>query len=83
MDYIDIYEHQQVKLVAYKLRGGASALLENLLVNRRREGNGMKQLMKAKFLPADYDKILYQQHHQCQQKGKTVNEYSEEFSGQA
>lgn len=39
----------------------------------------MKQLMKARFLPADYDQILYQQYHQCHQKGRTVNEYSEEF----
>lgn len=39
----------------------------------------MKQLMKARFLPTDYDQILYQQYHQCHQRGRTVNDYSEEF----
>lgn len=55
-------------------------------MNRRREGKDvvktwhrMKQLLKARFLPADYDQILYQQYHQCSQKGQTVNEYSKEF----
>lgn len=54
--------------------------------NRRRQGKQpvhawpkMKQLMRAIFLPPDYEQILYQQYQNCKQGMKTVNEYTEEF----
>lgn len=39
----------------------------------------MRQLLHNHFLPADYDLILYKQYHQCQQKGRPVGDYVEEF----
>ena len=39
----------------------------------------MKQLLKERFLAIDYDQILYQQYQHCQQKSKTIREYTEEF----
>jgi hypothetical protein len=67
-DYMQIPETQQVKLVAYKLHGGASTWWEQMQSNRRRQGKQpvqtwlkMKKLMKARFLPPDYEQMLYQQ----------------------
>ena len=42
-DYIDIPEDKRVKLVAYKLMGGASAWWEQLQLTRMRQGKGMIQ----------------------------------------
>nr|XP_048331651.1 uncharacterized protein LOC125422974 [Ziziphus jujuba var. spinosa] len=85
-DYMNISETQQVKLVAYKLKGGASAWWEQLQANRIKEGkepvrswHRMKQLLKARFLPENYDQILYEQYNSCQQGTRTVNEYTTEF----
>lgn len=65
--FMQVLEHKHVKIVAYKLRGGASAWWEQLQVNRKREGKEsirswprMRQLLRNRFLPADYDQILYQ-----------------------
>ncbi|XP_040994264.1 uncharacterized protein LOC121240799 [Juglans microcarpa x Juglans regia] len=85
-DYMQIPEVQQVKLVAYKLRGGASAWWEQTQNNRRRQGKQpvrvwpkMKRLMRARFLPPDYEQLLYQQYQNCRQGARTINEYTEEF----
>ncbi|XP_041001668.1 uncharacterized protein LOC121247371 [Juglans microcarpa x Juglans regia] len=79
-------EAQQVKLVAYKLRGGASAWWEQMQSNRRRQGKQpmrawpkMKRLMRTRFLPPDYEQILYQQYQNCKQGMRTVSDYMEEF----
>nr|XP_015868921.2 uncharacterized protein LOC107406326 [Ziziphus jujuba var. spinosa] len=86
LDYMNISEKQQAKLVAYKPKGGASAWWEQLQANRRKERkepvrswHRMKQLLKAPFVPEDYDQILYEQYHSCQQSTKTVNKCTTEF----
>jgi hypothetical protein len=85
-DYMQTPEAQQVKLVAYKLRGGAFAWWEQTQSNRRRQGKQpvqtwlkMKKLMKAWFLPPDYEQMLYQQFQNCRQGTRSVTEYTEEF----
>uniref|UniRef100_A0ACD5WY96 Uncharacterized protein n=1 Tax=Avena sativa TaxID=4498 RepID=A0ACD5WY96_AVESA len=39
----------------------------------------MKNLLKGRFLPVDYDQILFIQFHNCAQGNGTVSEYTEEF----
>lgn len=85
-DYAAIDENQKVKIVAYKLKAGASAWWEQLQHNRRREGKTpirswprMKRLLKTRFLLSDYEQILYQQLQQCRQRYRSVADYTEEF----
>jgi hypothetical protein len=75
-----------VKLVAHKLRDEASAWWEKMQSNRRRQGKQpvrmwlkMKKLVRAWFLPPDYEQILYQQYHNCQQGSRSVTDYTKEF----
>ncbi|XP_059459967.1 uncharacterized protein LOC132189308 [Corylus avellana] len=63
--YMCIPEEKKVKLVAYKLKGGASAWWEWLKLSRSREGKRpvtswpkMKRLLNARFLPLDDYGIL-------------------------
>lgn len=77
--YMEVPVDKQVKLVAYKLKGGASAWWDQLLTNRHREGkrpirywHRMRQLLKARFLPLDYQQRLFRLYHQCQQREWTV-----------
>lgn len=65
-DYMDIEEEKKVQLVTYKLKSGASAWWEQLQLSRMRQGKSkirawhqMKQLMRARFLPPDYDQVLF------------------------
>ncbi|KAH7866953.1 hypothetical protein Vadar_027121 [Vaccinium darrowii] len=67
-----IEEIKKVKLVAFKLKGGTSAWWEQLQMARTRQGKSkirswhqMKQLMGARFLPPNYDQILFQQYQSC------------------
>lgn len=39
----------------------------------------MQRLIRERFLLIDYDQLLYQQYQSCQQKGRSVSEYAEEF----
>lgn len=85
-DYSEIAEEQRVKVVAYKLKGGAFAWWEQLQYKRKREGkrpirswSKMRRLLKARFLPADYEQMLYQQFQQCRQRAQSVTDYTEEF----
>ncbi|PKU83803.1 hypothetical protein MA16_Dca010896 [Dendrobium catenatum] len=86
-DYMDIIPEKQVKYVACRLKGGASAWWEQTLQTRRRERRGsistwkkMKQLLRAQFLPTDFEQILYMRYQHCAQGLRTVSEYTEEFN---
>lgn len=39
----------------------------------------MKKLMKARFLPPDYEQTFYNQYQTCRQWGRAIVEYIEEF----
>lgn len=71
-DYMEISPEKQVKYVACRLKGGASAWWLQLLQTHRREGRGpirswfhMKQLLRGHFLPTDYEQMLYLQYQHC------------------
>lgn len=83
---MDIPEDKQVKLVAYKLKGGASAWWEQLHVSRTRKGKApihcwlkIKRLLRNRFLSPDYDQVLFQQNLNCRQGNRTVNQYVTKF----
>ena len=83
---MEIVEDRQVKIVAYKLIRGASAWWEQLQNQRRREikhyvktWSNMKKLLKARFLPRDYEQMLYQKYQPCKQDSRSVADYVEEL----
>jgi hypothetical protein len=66
---MDVPEKEQVKIVAYKLHGGAGAWWQSEKDNRRRQGKypittwpRMKRITKGRFLPPDVEQLLYQQY---------------------
>ncbi|PKU79208.1 RNA-directed DNA polymerase [Dendrobium catenatum] len=83
---MEVNPEKQVKYVACRLKGGASAWWLQLLQNRMREGKTpirswgrLKQLMRRHFLPTDFEQLLYLQYQQCRQGSRPVHEYTEEF----
>ncbi|KAK0602580.1 hypothetical protein LWI29_034915 [Acer saccharum] len=67
-EYMEVPEEKQVTLVAYKLKSDTSAWAEQLQHIRRHDGKGrmrtrqrIKQLLRARYLPSDYEQILYHQ----------------------
>ncbi|KAI0514154.1 hypothetical protein KFK09_010188 [Dendrobium nobile] len=85
-EYMDIEPEKQVKYVACRLKGGASAWWHQLLQTRQREGRGpvrnwlrMKQLLRSHFLPTDFEQMLYLRYQHCIQGTRTVSDYTEEF----
>ena len=64
-EVMEIPEDHRVPLIAYKLKGGASAWWQRVQKERMLRGEPrvrtwrqMKSLLKGIFLPADYDRIL-------------------------
>ena len=85
-DYMEIPEDKKVKLVAYRLMGGASAWWEQLQLTRMRHRKGMVQtwanmrrLLRARYLLPNYEQVLFQQYQDCIQGNRTVQTYVEEF----
>lgn len=39
----------------------------------------MKQLLRERFLPMDFEYILYTKYQQCKQKQRSVEYYTEKF----
>ncbi|KAK1277185.1 hypothetical protein QJS04_geneDACA021326 [Acorus gramineus] len=86
-DYREVPHAKKTKLVAIKLKGGASAWWEQLQLSRTRMGKRpiqtwyrMKHLLRQRFLPVDYDQILFQLLEQnCCQGNRAVRDYTKEF----
>ncbi|XP_026437818.1 uncharacterized protein LOC113336036 [Papaver somniferum] len=84
--FMEVLESSQVKLVAYKLKGGAASWWEKLGEDRRnahkppiRTWQRMKQLLRDKFLPRDYMQQLFIKLQNCRQGARLVEEYVAEF----
>ncbi|XP_057509160.1 uncharacterized protein LOC130791849 [Actinidia eriantha] len=85
-EYMEIPDEKQVTLVAYKLKGGASAWWDNLQQSRARQRKApirtwrrMRKLMEEQFLPPDYQQELFKQYQECRQRVRTSEAYTEEF----
>lgn len=85
-DIMDIPENKQVKMVAIKLKSTAAVWWDRLVAQRQRQGKSavrswrrMKQLMTERFLPEDYEQILYKKYIDCEQGKQSVAEYTTDF----
>ncbi|WVZ70559.1 LOW QUALITY PROTEIN: hypothetical protein U9M48_019218 [Paspalum notatum var. saurae] len=85
-EIMNISQDRKVPLVAYKLKGGAGAWWHRHQEERRLRGeprirywHQMKALLKARFLPADYEQILFTEFQNCAQRNRSVSAYTEEF----
>ena len=75
-----------MNLVDYRPKGGASVWWTQLKKNRRREVRApmsywekMKQLLRRRFLPPDYEQYLFNAYQNCVQGTKNIHEYTTEF----
>ena len=85
-NYMEVPEEKMVRLVACRLKGGASAWWERLQNRRIREGKQpirtwfrMKQLLKRDFLPPYHEQLLLQQYQVCHQGVGSICEYPADF----
>ncbi|CAA7040801.1 unnamed protein product [Microthlaspi erraticum] len=83
---MSVPESKQVKMVAIRLKKTAVVWWYKIVIQRQRQRNGpvktwrrMKQLMLDRFLPEDYEQILYKMYLECVQGKRTVTEYTAEF----
>eukprot|EP00253_Pinus_taeda_P017098 PITA_17098 len=79
-------EDKQVKFAATKLKGYASLWWDNIQVERKRlhkqpikKWARMEAKLKEKFLPKDYQIMLYREVQNLKQTGMTVKDFTEEF----
>ncbi|XP_026458570.1 uncharacterized protein LOC113359097 [Papaver somniferum] len=87
-NFMDVPDSSKVKLVAYKLKGGAATWWETLCEDRDkyhkppiRTWKRMRELLRAKFLPKYYKQQLFLKLQNCRQGAKLVEEYVAEFYG--
>lgn len=74
-DYMNIKESKKIKLVAMRLKGGASVWWDQTTMKKAKfqkkpanTWSKMKQLLRERFLPIDYEYILYIKYQQCKKK---------------
>ncbi|CAM8969279.1 unnamed protein product [Rhodiola kirilowii] len=86
LEVIDVPESKQVKMVAIRLKGTSVVWWDNLVIQRWTQGKipirtwrRMKLLMIKRFLPDDYEQILYKMYIDCVQGKRSVVEYTTEF----
>ncbi|XP_026417005.1 uncharacterized protein LOC113312468 [Papaver somniferum] len=84
--FMDVPEKSKVKLVAYKLKGGAVAWWEKIREDRIkyskplvRTWTRMHKLIRDKFLPQDYKQQLFVKLQNCHQGTRPVEDYVAEF----
>ncbi|XP_026383572.1 uncharacterized protein LOC113279075 [Papaver somniferum] len=84
--FMEVPDSSKVKLVAYKLKGGAASWWETLCDNRRKyhkpliqTWKRMRDLLRAKFLPQDFKQHLFLRLQNCRQGDILVEEYVAEF----
>ncbi|XP_026399202.1 uncharacterized protein LOC113295057 [Papaver somniferum] len=85
-EFMDIPDDTKVKLVTYKLKGGAAAWWENICEDRVNyhkptvcTWTRMRKLIRDKFLPQDFRQQLFVKLQHCQQGARSVEEYVAEF----
>eukprot|EP00253_Pinus_taeda_P002747 PITA_02747 len=85
-EFEETSEDKQVKFAATKLKGHASLWWDNVQAKRKRlhkqpikKWARMEAKLKEKFLPKDYQIMLYRQVQNLKQRGMTVREFTEEF----
>eukprot|EP00253_Pinus_taeda_P004138 PITA_04138 len=85
-EFEEASEDKQVKFAAPKLKGHASLWWDSIQAERKRlhkqpikKWARMEAKMKEKFLPKDYQIMLYRQVQNLKQRGMTVKEFTEEF----
>lgn len=83
---VDILKEKQVKLVAYMLKGAALAWWEQLQSHCHCDGKPpvctwhyIQQFMSCRFLPTNYDKILFSHYQNCQQHNRSIDAYTKDF----
>ncbi|CAN0876919.1 hypothetical protein LINGRAHAP2_LOCUS11566 [Linum grandiflorum] len=85
-DMMGVPENKQVKMVANRLKSIAVVWWDKLVFQRQYQRKApiktwrqMKQLMMERFLPNDYEKVLYKMYVNCVQGRMSVTEYTTEF----
>ncbi|PKI59296.1 hypothetical protein CRG98_020316 [Punica granatum] len=85
-EYSEVPEEKRVKLVAYRLKEGASAWWDHVQENQGHVGKQpvqtwerMRRMLKARFLPLDYEKYLFMRYQRCMQGPRSVHDYTAKF----